>query len=136
MNSLAKFATFPLRIGVGLVFLYFGLAKFLWPSRDISQMIELGIPQQFAPLLNFLMGILEVLIAVAMLLGVYVKYAAIAAATMITLILAGFTIKFGKLGFDTIFRDIAILGAAISLAIRCDDRFCLINRDEKSQTEE
>jgi uncharacterized membrane protein YphA (DoxX/SURF4 family) len=126
MDRFAPYATVPLRWGVGIVFLYFGSSKFLWSQREILQIIELGAPSTIAPVLNYGLGVVEVLVALAMLLGIYVRHASLVASALVVTILTVFTLKFGLLGLETVFRDIAILGATLSLALRCDDRFCII----------
>lgn len=114
MNSkLSAYATLPLRFGVGFVFLYFGLGKFLWAPAGI------------APTINFFFGVMELFVAFAMFLGVFVRQAAITASALLILIISSFVLKYGKFGFDTVFRDAAILGAALSLIVRHHDPWCL-----------
>lgn len=125
-QRLLPYATVPLRWGVGFVFLYFGLNKYLWPQRDITQFIAMGVPGGIAPTVNFIFGALEIAISLAMFLGIWVRLAASLASLLLIVILGSFSLQFGKLGFDTVFRDVAILGGALSLIIRCDDPFCMV----------
>jgi uncharacterized membrane protein YphA (DoxX/SURF4 family) len=120
-----EYSTVPIRFWVGFVFLYFGLSKFLESQRDILQLIDFGIPASIAHIVNFLFGIIEVSISVSMFLGVLVKEAAIVASGILILIISRFSIKYGKLGFDSVFRDVAILGATSSLILRNKDPWCL-----------
>lgn len=124
-QKLLSYATLPLRWGLGFVFLYFGLSKFLWPQRDIAQFIDLGAPAGIAPIMNFIFGALELFVVLSMFLGVFVRQAAAIASALLMLIIVAFTLKYGKLGLDTVFRDIAILGAALSLIVRHHDPLCL-----------
>ena len=125
MQKLVLYVTVPLRWGVGFVFLYFGLSKYLWSQREIAQFIDMGMPASLAPTANFIFGGLEIFVAISMFLGIFVRQAALVASTLLVLIIGGFTLKFGKLGLDTVFRDLAILGASLSLIVRHHDPWCL-----------
>jgi len=125
LDNLKIYATVPLRWGVAFVFLYFGLGKFLAPAGNIAQFADIGVPPALAPAANYVSGALELFVSIAMFTGVFVRQAAILASLMLGAIIGSFTLKFGKLGFDSVFRDVAILGATLSLILKNRDPWSL-----------
>ncbi len=106
-----KIALGLLRISLGSVFLIFGIGKFAndyW-ARTMSAMpfIEgLPWPAQYSV---WGVGVVEVLTAVCLISGFFVRIAGIVAAVQLTAILI--LVQFQET------RDIALLGSAIYLAI-------------------
>ncbi|MBI1975039.1 MAG: DoxX family membrane protein [Parcubacteria group bacterium] len=121
-QKLSRYAAVPLRFGVGFVFFYFGFLKYRYPQQNIAQFLDMGVPTGIAPAINFIFGAVEILIALAMFSGLLVRYAAAVASFLLILILGGFTLKYGRFGFDAVFRDLAVLGATLSLALRVGEK--------------
>lgn len=111
-----KFASFLLRTGLGLVFLYAAASSLIDPGSWIgflpSFMRELASPE----FLLTLFSIYEILLAVWLISGKETFHAALlSAATMFAIVIQ----NIGAL--DILFRDVAILFAALSLAVLSRD---------------
>lgn len=104
--------SFFLRIGLATVFLYAGISAFLNPTVWIG-FIPSWVTDIFpGTILLFAHATFDVLLALWLLFGKKVFYASIAAGLMLLTI-----IIFNVGALDIVFRDIAILFAAVALAI-------------------
>jgi uncharacterized membrane protein YphA (DoxX/SURF4 family) len=106
-----------LRIGLAIVFLWFGIDKFIQPQYWLDAWVP-SFVQNFASgihiggrdLIN-LIGIFEVIVALSLLTGFFMRYFAVAAAVFLVSIIAihGFN--------EVIIRDIGLVGALIAIII-------------------
>ncbi|MFT4250745.1 MAG: DoxX family membrane protein [Candidatus Woesearchaeota archaeon] len=100
---------FFLRISIGALFLYFGVQALTQPLVAMSY-----IPAYAEFLANntfiTVYGVVEVLIGLALLIGIYVRYAALLAAAL----LVGVVIALGN--NEVMYRDLVILFATLVLA--------------------
>lgn len=98
------------RLGLAAVFIVHGAMKLATVSATMAMFVKMGLPGW----LGVIVGIAELLGGVAMLLGVYMKYAGYALATvMVGAILA---VKW-KMGFVSGWEfDFMLLAAAIGMA--------------------
>jgi len=117
---------FVIRIGIAFVFLWFGISKVLNPSEWV-----VWLPQwteQF-PLSSttklVVEGLLELVLGVMLLLGLFTRLAAsVTAALLLVIILV--------IGYnDTAIRDVGILFMAIALIINKDNPLSLDNLRKK-----
>ena len=112
MNT-EKVAPLVLRVGVGIVFLYFGITKFTQPDvwiNWINPKILYYIP--FTPhTFIYLQGALESLTGLMLIIGLLTRVFALIAFLIVAAILVSVGIS------DVTVRDIAILAAALSLAL-------------------
>lgn len=107
-----KLALFFLRLGIAAVFLYAAIAAYLEPQNWIGY-----IPQFFrnilpAGTLLVLFGVYQVILSLWLLWGKKIFWASLLS---ILTFIAIITVNIGSL--DVVFRDIAILFAALSLAV-------------------
>lgn len=110
--------SFFLRAGLGVVFLYAGVSSFLNPS-SWAGFFPLGIRNIISEtILLYTFSVYEVLLAFWLLSSWRVFYAALLSAfTLLAIIIS----NLGAL--DIIFRDVAILFMAVSLATLHSGRF-------------
>lgn len=104
----AKLVSWFLRIGLAFVFLYAGIAAFVEPEVWMGYLPMLI--QHGAILEAF--SIIEILLALSLLSGKFLRYASSLAALM----LAGIIITNLSV-MDIVFRDIGIFFSAVALAI-------------------
>lgn len=115
-------AVLLLRLSLGGIFAFFGVQAVLDPA------LHLGI--WFAPWVEalpiigtsqfvFALGVLEILVAIALIFGVGIRYASLIAAGL----LLGIIVNLG-LG-EIAYRDIVLLAAALVLATQKEYRFAL-----------
>ncbi len=110
--SNVKLASFFLRIGLAIAFLYAALSSFLDPSAWIG-FFPLWMQQNLpVTVLLFAFSLYEIILSLWLLSSWRVKEAAITAAVTLFLITA-----VNIQGLDIIFRDVAIMFAAVGLAI-------------------
>lgn len=104
--------SFFLRLGLAVVFFYAGVASLISPENWIG-FIPQFIQNNFsASLLLVLFSIYEILLGLWLLSNKKIFYASIlSSATMFFIIIFNLSV------FDVVFRDIAILFMAISLAL-------------------
>lgn len=121
------FPSFILRIGLGIVFLIFGIGKFtgdIWAETIKAMPIFNSIPININTIV-IIIGIMEVLTGLCLILGLFTRFFASLASLQLIMILI--LLKFGEV------RDIGLLAAALSLAIS-GSRFLSIdnlrNKDE------
>jgi uncharacterized membrane protein YphA (DoxX/SURF4 family) len=105
------------RLGIAAVFLWFGIDKFIepqyWVDAWMPQSIQQGIGYiHMAPAdAMFLLGIFEVLVALSLVTGFFLRWFATLAAVFLIA-----TLGFQGLNEGTV-RDLAIIGGLVSLVI-------------------
>jgi len=111
-----KYAPLVLRVGLAVVFILFGLKKLISPSQataEIQLLMNFGLADAAA--LNFYIGLLEIIIAMAFFIGFKVRVFAIFAGVLLTMFFVSFFAKYGLSINPDIYRDIGLLGGAITL---------------------
>ena len=114
INS-TKYSYLFLRLGLAAVFLWFGIDKFFHPSYWLNAWVpawmlmlvgNLGIS---ATQFIYLNGVLELLIALSMITGVFIQFFSFIASLFLvaTMIISGFS--------EAIIRDFAMIGAFVSV---------------------
>jgi len=107
-----KGAALLLRVALAIVFLYAAISSFLQPSEWVGYLPRLLTEHFNSRVLLMFFSMLELLLAVLLLVGIYVRYVAIAAAlTLAGIVLSNFSL------FIITFRDIALMIAALALAV-------------------
>ena len=105
-----------LRIGLGVVFFWFGVDKFIHPDFWIGfipgYMIPL-IPVSLA-LFNVIQGVVETVVGVLLIIGLWRQVAAIFAGLILIPIIV---VTFGFGTYDLALRDIGLLSIAVVLAV-------------------
>ncbi len=113
-----SFSTLILRLGVGFVFLFFGIDKFIHPETWIGWVS----PRLFyyfpfsQEVFIYLDGGVEAVVGIMLVLGFYTRIFALIA----SLLLIGILVTVGIT--DITARDVAILAGAISLMITGSDK--------------
>jgi uncharacterized membrane protein YphA (DoxX/SURF4 family) len=106
-----------LRAGLAIVFIWFGIHKFIEPQYWLDTWIPDGI-EAFAQGLRiaphdlvYLMGLFEVLVALSLATGFFMRYFAIAAGVFLLSVMAthGFS--------EVAVRDVGLLGGLVSLVL-------------------
>ena len=116
MNKFAQ-PLFVLRIGLGAVFLYFGIDKFVdpsyWTGWIPEALLEIITVSDFTFI--YVQGTVHVILGVLLLFGLFTRAAAAATAVLMLLIT---TVVIEATGFnDLAVRDAAIFFMAVSLAL-------------------
>jgi uncharacterized membrane protein YphA (DoxX/SURF4 family) len=112
-----KAATLLLRVALATVFLYAAISSTLQPSEWVGFLPPVLVDHFDSSVLLKIFSAYELLIAAFLLVGVYVRYAAIVAA----LTLGGIVVSNFSL-FAITFRDIALIFAALALAVLSDEK--------------
>lgn len=107
-----KASVFILRVSLSIVFLWFGVDKllnpevwFMWVPQSLQSLVESNL---YA--FMYMLGALEVSIGITLLLGFFVRVAAITASVLLTLIIL-------TSGVAPVVRDIGLLGISVYLAM-------------------
>lgn len=107
-----------LRVGIGVVFLLFGIDK-LNPGtaeRAAAELVLiLGIASDTSAVFTRSVGIIESFIAISFFLGFGIRWISPLAATMLVGIFGSITLKFGLQNNPGLFRDIGLLGGTLTL---------------------
>lgn len=107
-----KLGLFLLRVGIASVFLYAAIAAYLEPQNWIGYIPQFLRNISPANILLILFGVYQITLSLWLLWGKKTFWAAILSVlTFIAIITANIT------SLDIVFRDIAILFAALSLAV-------------------
>lgn len=118
MKNVRSYAPVVVRIGTGLVVLWFGVNQLLHP-----ELFHGYIPSWFtllsAPTLLMVNGLFEVVIGVCLLLGLLTRVAA----GLHALHLLGIIVALGY--GDIAVRDVGLLFAAVAVALHGPDQWCL-----------
>lgn len=121
-NTPQHYAIPLLRIGLSLVFLWFGIKQLLTPSWGIALLPSwthyLGITETAFVIAN---GLFEVVLGILLILGLFTRCAAI----LLTLHLVGILLT---LGYNEIaVRDFGLMMGTLAVALHGTDRLCLEN---------
>lgn len=114
-----RYSQLALRIGLAIVFLWFGVHKFIEPQYWLDTWVPLSVQSVVqgigvAPrdLIN-LIGLFEVLVAVSLVTGFFMRYFAIAAGLFLVSIsitaVGGFN--------EVLVRDIGLLGGLVAIVL-------------------
>ena len=105
-----------LRLGLGLVFILFAYQKLSVPSQttaEVQLLLNIGIGPASA--INFYLGLVELMIAFALFLGVYSASASFAAAFLTMGIFVSLVFKYGINQDPTLNRDVGLISGALAL---------------------
>lgn len=111
-----KFAPLPLRFGLAIVFVFFGIQKLIEPGQatlEIQLILNLDIADAAA--MNFYFGLFEIIVAAALFLGLKVRIAAFVSAVLVLMFFASFLAKFQLSINPNLYRDLGLVGASIAL---------------------
>jgi len=114
-----KFAFLIMRISLGLVFLLFGIGKFkndIWAEAIRNMGFFINLPWD-VNISVVLIGITEIFIGAALMIGLFTRFFAALAAVQLMGILI--LLKFQEA------RDIGLLGMAIYMAVVSDNSFAV-----------
>jgi uncharacterized membrane protein YphA (DoxX/SURF4 family) len=121
---LQRYAQLILRLGLGVVFLIFGLDKFRSEEAQFASWAD-WVPGWFSMLIGgrvkgfiYVLGVFEVLVGLAFLIGYVLFWAALLSSLFLlaTVLLSTSGPFFGKVDQSTI-RDIGLLGGTLSLML-------------------
>lgn len=116
LAKLASYAPLMLRLGLAVVFFLFAYQKLSVPeqtSAEIQILLDSGIGSAAA--INFYLGLLEMIIALGLILGAYVRVVSGLAVLSLVGILVSFLSKYGADVDPSLYRDVGLIGAALSL---------------------
>lgn len=113
--------TLCLRLGLGLVLLWFGMSEIIDPetwSAYVPSLVEAHLP---VPLTTFVVlhGIIEILLGSLLLLGFYLKLSSALVALHLFFIVLG--VGYNEIGV----RDFGLFMAAVALAMSEDNTYSL-----------
>jgi uncharacterized membrane protein YphA (DoxX/SURF4 family) len=129
-----KFAPLCLRIGLAVVFVLFGIQKLTSPGQTTAEIQLLSIFELAdAAALNFYLGLTEIAIAIAFLIGFKVRLFSFVASGFVTLLFASFIVKYGFSVNPDVYRDIGLLGASAALFLLGAGPLSLDNRSGQKQ---
>ena len=123
-ETLQRYAQLMLRLGLGVVFLIFGLDKFRSEDVQFASWAD-WVPGWFSMLIGgrvkaliYVLGVFEVLAGLAFLTGYILFWAALLSSLFLlaTVLLSTSGPFFGKIDQSTI-RDIGLLGGTLSLML-------------------
>ncbi|MEK6968070.1 MAG: DoxX family membrane protein [Nanoarchaeota archaeon] len=114
-------AIFLLRICLGGIFLWFGIHAILNPAEQFNWMAKWvqTIPVVGTPTFVFLFGIVETFLGTLLVLGIFIRLAALA--TALSLISIIINLGWGEIAF----RDVVIFMAALTLATQPKFRWAI-----------
>jgi len=117
-----KYSTLALRLGLAIVFIYFGIGKLMhdiW-FETIKAMPLFSFFGSGIDYFIYSIGVIEITIGLALMIGFKTKiFAALASLQLITILIL---LKFGEI------RDIGLLAASIALFFSGSDFLSLDNR--------
>ena len=117
-NKKLDIALLILRAGLAIVFLLFGYQKLSNPSQtsaEIQLLLNLGIGAVAA--INFYLGLTEIIVALALLIGIYARFFGIVAALLTAAFLTSFLLKFGLSINPDLYRDVGLTAIGLALAL-------------------
>lgn len=146
IDRYAKYAPFILRIGLGVVFFWFGLDKLLrpwyWEGWMPSWMGSI-LPVSLTSFL-YIQGIVELMIGVLLIMGLFTRVASLIASLILGGIISTFVFNANVIGHftkfhidgdiffliltETLFRDLGLLAGAIALILLGGGAFSLDKR--------
>lgn len=113
MKDVFAYALLGLRASLGALFGYFGVLAVLDPARQQAQWVAawiLELPVVGSVEFIFAWGVFQLLLALALILGVYLRFAGVAAAVA----LLGITVSVGL--NDIGYRDVVLAFGALVVA--------------------
>lgn len=112
-------APLSLRFGLGLVFLLFAAQKLGNPGQgnaEIQLILSIDPSNRSLPaLLNYGLGVTELMVAFSFLSGAFIRYTALIATALIMLFFGGLVTKYGLRQDPTLNRDLGLIGGAFAL---------------------
>lgn len=132
-ENLKIYAPLILRLGLAIVFFLFGYQKLSVPEQtraEIQLLLDIGLGSAAA--INYYLGLMEILIAFSFVFGAFIKYLAPLAAFLLLGFFSSFMWKYGINVDPTLFRDIGLLGGALSLWLTGGGAFSFDNWRSKS----
>lgn len=132
-ENLKIYAPLILRLGLAIVFFLFGYQKLSVPEQtraEIQLLLDIGLGSAAA--INFYLGLMELLIALGFVFGAFIKYLAPLAAFLLFGFFSSFLWKYGLSVDPTLFRDIGLLGGALSLWLTGGGAFSFDNWRSKN----
>lgn len=124
MDKLKPYSHVFLRVGLGVVFLLFGLQKLIFPQQGTSEIqqiftsdaLQWTMSLGMASAMNYYIGLAEVILGIFLFAGRMIPYAAPAGALLILGIFASIWFKYGLNAEDkTLLLDAGLIGAALAL---------------------
>jgi uncharacterized membrane protein YphA (DoxX/SURF4 family) len=111
-----------LRIGISLVFLWFGLNQVLFPDEFLGYLPEFLLSIDFAANIIIINGIIETILGLLLIFGFFVQpIAFLLGLHMIGIILS--------VGYNEIaVRDFGILVALVAIFIGGNDKWCIVKK--------
>ena len=125
-----------LRLGLAVVFFLFGYQKLSVPEQtraEIQLLLDISLGSTAA--INYYLGLIEIVIAFGFVLGAFIGYLAPLAAFLLFGFFSSFMWKYGLNTDPTLFRDIGLLGGALSLWLTGSGIFSFDNWRSKSVDE-
>ncbi|MEK7630874.1 MAG: DoxX family protein [Patescibacteria group bacterium] len=124
-RKLSWLAPIILRLGLAVVFILFAIHKLTPASAgqgaaEIEQLF--GIGRELSRPLNFYTGILEALIALALITGIQVRLAGFLAGGMITTIFVAYVNFKGLKLTPDLYRDVGLAAAGFAVFLLGNDR--------------
>lgn len=111
-----KYAPLFLRFTLAVVFFLFGIQKLANPGQSTSEIqLLLNFELEDAAALSYYMGLTEILIATTFILGYKVRIFSLLASFLIASIFFSFLATYGLSINPDLYRDIGLLGAALTL---------------------
>lgn len=111
-----KFSPLFLRGGLSSVFFLFGFQKLSNPSQttaEIQLLLNFGLADAAA--MNFYLGLIEITVALALIIGFKVRIFSLLAGTLTLMFLLSFFVKYGTSINPDLYRDLGLFGAASAL---------------------
>lgn len=111
-----KFSPVALRFGLAAVFLLFGLKKLINPEQVTAEIqLLLNFELADAAAINFYLGLIEMILAGAFLIGLKIRIFALVGALLIGMFFLSFFVKYGISINPDLYRDVGLFGAAFAL---------------------
>ena len=134
-ENLKIYAPLVLRLGLAIVFFLFGYQKLSVPEQtraEIQLLLDIGLGSAAA--INYYLGLIELMIAFGFVLGAFIGYLAPLAAFLLFGFFSSFMWKYGINVDPTLFRDIGLLGGALSLWLTGGGALSFDNWRSKKET--
>lgn len=122
-TALVRYAPLCIRIGLGIVFILFGAQKLSVPSQTTAEIQQLLFDPNnaeslgSASVINYYIGLLEMIVGLGLLIGLRVRIWALVAAFMAGGIFISFIVTYGVKNDFTLYRDIGLVFGALSLVL-------------------
>lgn len=118
-NKNLNIALLALRLGLASVFFLFGFHKLASPSQTTAeiQLLLNFLGLAAAAAINFYLGLTEIIVALALLIGVKARFFGIIAAILTLSFLASFLVKFGVSINPDLYRDVGLTAVGIAIAL-------------------